>query len=201
MPKEENRKEHIMDEEPIDFFLGDPRKWLVAITVLLALLGAIGGYYIHALKSVRMEGMSITEINTDNEETIALQGEIRLYNPSALPLDIEGIDYEITIEERLVGAGKIYGDRIPAGKRATMLFEQDIGLSRSVSEEILLADKDWASVMMRGTITMVFLGVRIKLPFREEQDIKPLIESKITAIAARHKETAKNIVGRTLPYP
>ncbi len=200
MPKEESRKEHIMDDEPLDYFLGDSRKWIVIIIVLLVLLGIIMGYYIHALKSVRMESMGITEIKIDEgKDIVALDGEMRLYNPSALPLDIEGISYDITIDDMLIGSGRIYGDRIPSGRETTMRFEQDINLFEAVPDVITRADENRVAVMMRGTITMVFLGVHVKLPFREEQDITPLIESQITAITTRQKDAVEDIISRSRP--
>ncbi len=196
MQKREDTKERIMEEEPIGDIFGDSRRWLFAIIVLLVLLGAIGGYYFHALKNVRMEGMDITDISIGDGAGIMLEGDMQLHNPSALPLDIEEIDYDITLEGKHIGSGRIHGDRIPSGRRATMLFEQSIDLAESVTDAVALAGKDRIIVMMRGTITMSFLGVRMKLPFREEQDIRPLIESKLKSTTAWQREVVDDVVGR-----
>lgn len=182
-----------MDDEIVDSVFGDSRKWIAAIVVLLVFLGVIGTYYIYALKSIRMESIRITDVNMDDgENVIMLDGEIQLYNPSILPLDIDGIEYTVSIDENPLDPGNIHASRIPPKQRITMPFKQNTGLFES--DMITLADKGRVAVMVHGTIIMAFLGMRVQLPFREEHDLRPLIESEITAIAARRQRTAQSAI-------
>lgn len=188
-----------MEDAPIWEHSSNSKVWIFGILVLLFLLGSLGAYYFHTLKSVRLESMDVNEVQiTDDDSGIVLKGVIRIFNPSALPLQISGVTYDIILDNSIIGSGTINPTRIPKNKMATMPFVQSIEVISTINEMIALVGKDTIPITIKGEVSMSFIGIIIKVPFREQRDIKPLLEAKLNAIIVRQKEAAVAIVGELI---
>lgn len=185
-----------MEDAPVWEPSSNSKVWIFGIIVLIFLLGSLAVFYFHALKSVRLESMDVDEVQiADDNSGVVLKGAIRIFNPSALPLQISSVTYDIILDNSIIGSGIIDPIRIPKNKRVTMPFVQSIEVISTINEMIALVGKDTIPITIKGEVSMSFVGITIKVPFREQRDIKPLLTAKLNEIITRKKRGGAAIVG------
>lgn len=153
--------------------------WILAILgiLFLLLIGTVlaGVYFLKDIDKVKVEKFEVTEIKSFSQDSVKVNGNIYLNNPSRLSIPVKSITFKIYLNEtgKEISSGKLPPFKIESNKLNKIPFQYDIKFDETIDliPKLLLKDKVPALVKINLTIDYPILRNN-PIPFELEIDIK-----------------------------
>lgn len=160
--------------------------WILAILgiIFLLLIGTViaGVYFLKDIDKVKVDKFEVTGIKSLSKESVKVNGNIYLNNPSRLSIPIKEINFKIYLNEtgREISSGKIPTIKVESKKINKIPFQYDIKFGQMISiiPKLLLKDKVPATVKINVTIDYPIIRNN-PIPFEFEIDIKEYLQNYV----------------------
>ncbi|MFO8015479.1 MAG: LEA type 2 family protein [Candidatus Woesearchaeota archaeon] len=153
-----------------------------AILLIMIYLGA----YAHSISKIEVAGANFEDFEDINLDGFTLNWNIELYNGGVVPVRMEGITYEIALENssRIIGTGSVDGNRIPPGRSVRFPVSSRIDWVPSQRLILKLFQEGDTYAVVKGTVHVADLGLAgFNVHFEEKVDIEQYLKQFATAKA------------------
>lgn len=180
--------------------MGVATRILISIFVILIILG---GLYVYSLSQVKIQGVTINDLQDISVSGFTLGGDIVLYNGGILPVGVDHISYDVILEDsgNKLANGNIDGKLISPKQTTNFPFSNKINWvpTSEVAWGLITPGRTYAKV--KGIIYVADLKViDFKIPFEVrldlEQYIRQFAQRKIEEAIDKVTNTITNVVNK-----
>jgi len=157
---------------------------IIIIAFILIVIGA--GVFLYSARDVEIVSAEIDGISGISLSGLTMEGGLEVYNGGFLPVRLDRVDYNITIEgiDGVIGDGELIGGVIAADETKEFPFEIRLSWVPSVETALQMLEADYTYANVEGVAHIIEMKglMKIDLPFSAKVNLEGYIEQFIPSI-------------------